>query len=55
MAFQLFQAFECELYPDVVKGEGVKRAQIMELAECRDVIIYGLVGLDGETDQCDKD
>ena len=52
--FQFVQAFECELDPDVIKGGRVKRAQIVELVECRNVIMNGLVGLDRETDQRDK-
>ena len=54
MAFQFFQAFECELDRGVIKGGRVERAQIVELAKCRNVIMHGLVGLDGGTDQRDK-
>ena len=52
--FNFFQAFECELDPDVIKGGGIKRAQIVKHEECGNVIMNGLVGLDGETDQHDK-
>ena len=34
MAFQFFQAFECDLDTDIIKGGGVERAEIVELAEC---------------------
>lgn len=43
--YLLFQAFECELGPDVIKGGGVERAQIVELVECRNVIINSLLRL----------
>ena len=50
MACQFFQGFECELDIDIIKRGRIEGAQIVEVAECRNIIINTLEGHDRETD-----